>query len=621
VRVVAESVSLVAREPTTMALAEAYPNSQPAGATAAETDELLSRAIAFHRAGMLTEAEELYRKVLAADPEHFDSLHLLGVLAYQRGNYSDAVRQIDTALRLNPDVADAYNNRGNALKKMGRFEEARASYDRAIALKSDDAASYNNRGSVLKDLKRFDEATADFERAIALKPDFAEAFNNRGNVAFELKRFENALADYNEAIARKVNNFDAYNNRGNALKELDRSEEALASYDQALRLKPDYAQAFYNRGTTLYNLRRLEEALPDLNEAIRLNPAHAEAFYNRAMVLRDLHRIDDALADFDRAISLKPDYTDALWNRGMCRLLAGRYREGWPDYEWRWHTAQMVSSRRPFRQRQWGGKTDILGKTILLHSEQGYGDTIMAARYIRRVVESGARVILDVPIAVVPLIERIEGVAATLSKGQFLPAFDLHCPMMSLPGVFETTLETIPDDVPYLSVPGAYAEKWAQRLPKRGLPRLGISWGGNPEFKYDTERSIGLRPMLPLLQRADAQYFSVQKDLREGDAEILRVNQQVTPLGDAIENFADTAAIIASLDLIITSDTAVAHLAGALGKPVWVLLQFTPDWRWLLDRDDSPWYPTVRLFRQPHRDDWNAVIADVGRALDIFLAR
>jgi tetratricopeptide (TPR) repeat protein len=584
-----------------------------------ELDSIFGQGMAFHRAGLLSEAEQFYREVLRVDPRHFDSLHLLGVIAYQRGQYADAIRQIDVALKIKPDVADAYNNRGNALKKLGQFVEALASYNQAIALKPDDAASFNNRGSVFKDLKQFEKAVADFDSAVALKPDFTEAFNNRGNVLFELKRFEEALANYDRAIALKPDNADAFNNRGNALKDLKRFDEALASYDRACEFKPDYARAFYNRGTLLFEFRRLEDSLADLNKAIKLDPNHPEAFHNRGSVLKELKRIDEAIADLDQAISLKPDYADALWSRALCKLLLGRYQDGWTEYEWRWQTVQIMVHRRAFRQRQWGGKSDISGKTILLHSEQGYGDVIMAARYISRVAAAGARVILDVPIAVVPLLAPLAGVAQVVSKGQILPSFDTHCPMMSLPAAFGTTLETIPAEVPYLSAPSPYVEKWSHRLPKSGAPRIGISWAGNPQFKHDDERSIGLRRLLPLLSRREVQFFSIQKDLRDGDVDILRANRQITQLGDAIDSFADTAAIISSLDLVISSDTAVVHLAGALGKPVWILLQFVPDWRWLLDRDDSPWYPTARLFRQSERNNWSSVISNVDRALDGWL--
>jgi len=600
---------------------EAAPNSDTSAVAAAEIESLFNEGIAFHRAGLLPEAERQYRRVLESCPQHFDSLHLLGVISYQRGEFAQAVRQIDFALRVNPHVSDAHNNLGNALKRLGQFREALTSYDRAVALNPDDAASFNNRGSVHKDLKQFDEALADFDRAVAIKPDFAEAFNNRGNALRDLNRFDDALSSYERAIALRPDNADAFNNRGNVLKDLKRFEAALASFDHALTLKPDFARAYYNRGTTLFLLKQFEEAHADLSKAVTLDPTRAEALYNRGTTLKEFKRIDEAVADFDQAISLKPDYADALWSRAMCRLLVGRYREGWVDYEWRWQTGQMVSDKRVFKQRQWRGNTDISGKTILLHTEQGLGDTIMSARYIPCVVGAGARVVLDVPPQVIPLLAQIPGVAEIVTKDQLLPSFDVHCPMMSLPAAFATTLETIPSNVPYLFAPPDYVEKWAHRLPKSTMLRIGVNWAGNPQFVHDAERSIGLRPLLPLLSRPDVQYVSLQKDLREGDADVLRANPQITHVGDAIDDLGDTAAIIASLDLVISSDTSVVHLAGALDKPVWILLQFVPDWRWLLDREDCPWYPSARLYRQRVRNNWAPVVSEVGQALSALLTR
>jgi tetratricopeptide (TPR) repeat protein len=568
---------------------------------------VFGQALAFHRAGQLAEAERLYRRILQVERRHFDSLHLLGVIHFQRGEFSEAVRQIDDALKIDPNVADAHNNRANALKKLKRPEQALASYDRAIALKPDDAATFNNRGAVLKELERFEEALADLDQAIMLRPDFAEAFNNRGNVYRELEQFGEALSDYDKALALHVKNPDALNNRGAVLNKLERYDEALADLDKAIALKPDHAEAHYNRGTTLVDLRRPDEALADFGRAIALRPDYAQAFYSRGTAYLALARIDEALADFDRAIGFKSDHQNALWNRAVGRLLTGRYREGWPEYEWRLQVDPTASSRRDFRRPRWTGSRDIAGKTLLLHHEQGFGDTIMAARYVRRLIESGTRVVIDAPAPLASLLAQIDG-ANVVTTGDASPSFDFHCPMMSLPLAFATRLETIPADVPYLSAPPAHIQKWAQRLPRSGVPRVGIAWAGNPTYKQDRIRTIGLPRVLPLLSRTDVHYVGLQRDLRDGDAELLRGHPQVENLGDALETFADTAAVIASLDLIISIDSATVHLAGALGKPVWILLPYSPDWRWLLGRDDSPWYPTARLFRQTRFDDWSGAV-------------
>jgi tetratricopeptide (TPR) repeat protein len=586
---------------------EPQPTSPDSPISPADVASVLGQAMAFHRAGLLGEAEKLYRRILQVERRNFDCLHLLGVICYQRGEFAEALRQIDAALKIAPNVADAHNNRGNALRKLKRPEQALEAYDRAVALKPDDAATFNNRGAVFKELELFDEALADLDRAITLRPDFAEAFNNRGNVYKELERFDEALPDFDKAVALRADNPDAFNNRGVAFKELERFEEALADLDKAIALKPDHAEAHYNRGTTLLELRQLDRALADFGKAIALRAGYAEAYYNRGTTFLALARVDEALADFDRAIALKPDYPTAFWNRAFCKLLAGRCREGWPEYEWRLQTEQASANRRDFQRPRWTGSRDIAGKTLLLHSEQGFGDTIMAARYVRRVIESGARVVIGAPAALASLLGQIDG-AQVVTAGDALPPFDFHCPMMSLPLAFGTTLETIPADVPYLSAPSAHAEKWSQRLPRSRVPRIGIAWAGNPDFRYDRARSVGLTRMLPLLSRTDVQYVGIQRELRSGDAEILWNNPQVEHLGDALETFADTAAVIASLDLLISSDTAIVHLAGALGKPVWILLPYSPDWRWLLGRDDSPWYPTARLFRQTRIDDWSGAV-------------
>jgi len=586
----------------------------------ADLESIFAQALAFHRAGLLAEAEQLYQRVLEHRPGSFDCQHLLGVISYQRGNCLEAVRQIDAALKINSRVADAHLNRGNALLRLKRFDEALASYDKAIAIKGEpDAALLNCRGSALRNLGRLDEALEDLDRAIALRPDLLETYNNRANILKDLDRTEAALADYDRAIALKPDNADAFNNRGNLHKQLAEHDEALADYERAIALRPDYAEAFYNHGTTLLELRRYDMALTQLSRAIALRPGYAEAFYNRGTALMALPRIDEALADFAKALELKPGYHDAAWNRGLCHLLVGRWRDGWPDYERRWQTAQTPPDWHLCGRPQWTGREDIRGKTLLLHSEQGHGDTIMAARFVRQVIARGARVILDAPPLLRDLLAEIDGVTLTAPAAP-APAFDLYCPLMSLPGALDVTLENLKPEGPYLRAPDAHLEKWRRRLPTSGGMKVAINWAGNPTFQHDATRSIGLQRMLPLLAQSGVQFFSLQKDLREGDDEILRGRPGITRFGEEIATFADTAAIISLVDLVISSDTSVVHLAGALGKPVWILLQRVPDWRWLLEREDSPWYASARLFRQTALGDWNGVVDRVAAELSVAAA-
>ena len=438
---------------------------------------------------------------------------------------------------------------------------------------------------VQSSLGKKDTAVASYDRALTLRPNSAETLSNRGVTLHELKRFAEALASYDRALTLRPDYAAALCNRGNALKELKRFEEALASYDRALALRPDYAEALSNRGVTLHELKRFEEAL----------------------------------ASYDRALKVRPDLAEAHFNEAVCRLLIGDFDRGWEKIEWRWKTGQPRNEKRNFAQPQWTGQEDIAGKTVLLHTEQGFGDTIQFCRYVPRVVERAGRVILEVPKPLHELMSTLSGAAQIISRGDPLPDFDIHCPLLSLPLAFRTQLESIPSTTPYLEVPINASQHWNTQLGPPDRPRIGICWAGNPNFRRDRSRSIGLSPILPLLANAEVQFFSLQKDLRAGDAEILRANHRITHLGQAIQTFSDTAAIISLMDLVISSDTSVVHLAGALGKPTWILLQFVPDWRWLLDREDSPWYPTARLFRQDETRQWDNVIARVHAALHVYV--
>jgi tetratricopeptide (TPR) repeat protein len=642
----------------------------------------LAEALALHRTGRLADAEKIYRQILTAQPNDFDCLHLLGVIAYQHGHHTDAVRQIDLALKRNPDNVFALSNRGNALKELRRFDEALASYDRALSLRPDYPEAYSNRGNTLQELRRFEEALASYDKAISLRPDYAEAYSNRGNALYELKRFDEALASYDRALALRpdyaealsnrgnalhalkrfeeaLSSFDralilrpdypkALSNRGNVLRALKRPEEALQSYDRALALRPDSAEFHTNRGTGLRDLRRFEEALASHDRAIALRPDYAEAHYNRGNALDELHRVGEALTSFEQATALRPDlaeahcnrgnmlvahkrfgealqsyaravglrrdYADAHFNEAICRLLLGDFRRGWDKHEWRWKTEFLDGHARDFEQKLWLGTEQIAGKTILLHAEQGLGDTIQFCRYAPLFAKRGARVILEVQRPLRGLLGNLPGVAQVVANSDALPSFDLHCPLLSLPLAFGTDRTTIPAHTPYLQVPSSAATNWDIRLGSRPRPRIGLVWSGRAMHKNDHNRSIGLDELLPLLDFR-ATFVSLQHDVRADDAAVLRGRSDILHIGGELNDFADTAAVIENLDLVISVDTSVAHLAGALGKPVWVLLPFVPDWRWLLDCDDSPWYPTARLFRQDETRRWDRVIAATRAAL------
>jgi tetratricopeptide (TPR) repeat protein len=598
----------------------------------------------------LHEAEALYRQVLAAAPNHFDALHLSGVLMHQRGRSDEALELISAALATNTNVAMAHHNHGLVLAALARFEEALAAYDRALALKPDYADALYSRGNALAALSRSDEAVASFDRAIALRPDYPNALLNRaqvlkylgrapealadfdrafalmrpdadmfvarGNTHYAMKSFNAALADYDGAAALRPDAAPLHNNRGNALRELGRAEEAFAAFGQAIAHKPDYAEAYNNRGNLAFGLNRMDEALADYEHALALKPDNADTLTNRGNVLHHLGRIGDAIDSFDRAIALKPDLAEAHWNKALTCLESGDFLRGWQGYEWRWRRGGEMQPRN-FARPQWRGE-DLRGKTVLLHAEQGFGDTLQFIRYLPMVVAKGAGVVLEIPDDLRPLIGDAAGVAAILRYGEAWPPFDLHCPLMSLPLAFGTTLETIPARVPYLGAPPDRLARWRARLDPARRPRVGLVWSGKPSHRNDHNRSIPLALLAPVLARSGLQFVSLQKEYRASDHGELDRHPALLRLDEELADFADTAAVIGALDLVIAVDTAVAHLAGAMGKPLWLLLPAIGDWRWLKERTDSPWYPTARLFRQPRIGDWASVITRIAQELAVF---
>jgi tetratricopeptide (TPR) repeat protein len=531
------------------------------------------------------------------------------------------VASYDRAIALKPDYADALYNRGVALEGLRRFDEALASYDRALAVRQDFAEALCSRGSALCQLKMFDEALASFERALSLKPDHAEALYNRGIALEHFERFDEALASYDLALTLLPNLAEAHSNRAGVLRHLKRFGEALESCDRALALQPNLAQALSTRGSVLNGLKRYDEALASYDRALVVWPDNAEIYFNRAHTLTTLKRFDEASANYARAIALKPDYANAHLNDALLRLLTGDFARGWEKYEWRLRMDSVISSRRHFPQPLWLGDAVIRDKTILVHSEQGFGDAIQFCRYVPLVAERAARVILEVGR---PLRKLMAGFLAdfaptahVISRGDPLPDFDVQVPILSLPLAFGTRLETIPSGTSYLQAHSPGAKNWHTRLGPRTRPRIGLAWSGNAENTRDSERSISLRQLFRLLD-VDAAFASLQKDVRADDLVALKERGDILHVGDELEDFTETAELISQLDLVISVDTSVAHLAGALGKPVWIMVTYIPDWRWLLDRDDSPWYPTARLFRQANVDDWEGVIARVHDALRGF---
>jgi tetratricopeptide (TPR) repeat protein len=591
------------------------PLTRPKGTASTFTvPQAMQRAVFALQRGESREAEQLCRAVLGVTADHFDALYLLAILAGQAGNPSEAAALLSRALVVRPTSVDAHYNHGVALGELGRPAEALASYDRAIDLRHDHADAHFNRGVALGDLGRPAEALESYERAIALKPGNPEAYNNRGVALSLLGRRAEALASYERAIALKPKYASAYNNLGNLLWNLERLPEALAAFDDAIASEPDYPEAHNNRGLVLAGLERHAEALAEFERAIALKPDYAEAHYDRGNALRELHRHGEAIESFKRAIALRPDYASAHWNLADCHLLLGEFAPGWQEYEWRWKLEQREHAKRDFPRPLWLGEQPIAGQTVLLHSEFGLGDTLLFCRYAKEVASLGARVILEVQPPLVELLSGLEGIAHILPRGAPLPAFDCHCPLMSLPLAFRTDLTSIPAAIPYIRSDPARVAAWHARLGASDRPRVGIVWRGSTALKYD-RRSMNLAQMLPLV-REGVDWISLQKEVSEEDVAVLASRPEIRHFGDELRDFADTAALIELTDLVVTIDTSVANLAGAMGKAVWILLPYNPhDWRWMLDREDSIWYPTARLFRQPTAGDWVGVIDRVKNQL------
>ncbi|HEX3503014.1 MAG TPA: tetratricopeptide repeat protein [Xanthobacteraceae bacterium] len=544
----------------------------------------LQDALAAQNAGQIDKAARLYTEVLRKRPNEFDALHLLGLIEYRRGHLPQARKLITAALRSHANSADAWSNLGLVCHAQGDHAQALSSFDRALAIKSDHAEILNNRGTTLNCLGRHDAALESFARALALRPDYLFARFNHGSTLIELGRFAQAFASFEAALALAPNHPDTLCHRGNSLMKLNRAEEALASYARALSLAPD----------------------------------HPTILHNQALALRHLGRPRDALVSAEKSLRAKPGHAPARFEQALALLALGDLPRGFAAYESRWDVAEFAPQRRNFREPLWLGEEAVAGKTMLLHAEQGFGDTLQFVRYVPLLAQRGAKIILEVQPQLKALLSHISGASLVLARGETLPPFDRHCPLMSLPLAFRTDRDTIPANVPYIATDPVRVAHWAARLShSTGKPKIGLVWAGearkhNPDANaIDARRSMTLAHFAPLRELTGVQFVSLQKGAPATQA--LHPPDGLSLLDPTSElvGFEDTAGLIATLDLVISVDTAVAHLAGALGKPVWILSRFDGCWRWLDGREDSPWYPTAHLFHQKAPGGWGEVVGRV----------
>jgi tetratricopeptide (TPR) repeat protein len=565
--------------------------------------------------GRLDEAVAAYRRAIMLRSDWADAYHNLGIALKALEQINEAITNFENAIALNPNLPEVHHKLGLALYETTEFDRAIASFERVTALDPDNASAHAILGDRLRERGQIDRALLAYQRAIALKPEWAEAHNSLGEALRNNGELVAAIAEFRHAISLRPDFAQAHNNLGNALKDAGYLDDAVTAYQTALDLDSTLAEAACNLGIALREAGNTDAAEAAFRRAIAIRPNYAGAHTNLGACLREQGRLDEAIASCRRAISFQPDLALAHFNLAMSLLADSDLAAGWEEYEWRWKCRDFPSKERGFAQPQWDGG-DLENRTLLLHAEQGFGDSIQFIRYLPAVVQHGGSIIVECQPELHRLLEGSFSRCQIIPRGQPLPAFDLHCPLLTLPRIFKTTLASIPAEVPYLIADPILIDLWRSKLnsSEAGL-KIGLAWAGNPTFSSDPTRSLSLDRLAPLAEVRGAIFYSLQKGYAAPQAARLPAGLRLIDLSPELHDFADTAAVISLMDLVITTDTSVAHLAGALGAPVWTLLRFAPDWRWQMVGEYCPWYPSMRLFRQSTKDDWEEVIQRVAQVL------
>jgi tetratricopeptide (TPR) repeat protein len=614
-----------------------------------ELNALYDQALREHHAGRTEEAAELYRKILDRWPNVPEVHNNLGIALGQQGQIDLALLRFEQAIALNPDLADARNNLGNLLRQQGKLDQATTQFQQVIALRPDYAPAHNTLGTIFFEQGKLDQAAAQFEQAIALRPEYAEAHFNLGNVVGQQGQLEPAIARFEQAIALRPdypealnilgtvywhqNKFDkaharleqaialrpeyteAHYNLGNVLLSQNKFDEAAIRFERALALRPDYAEAHNKLGTICWHQSKFDQAAARYARAIAARPTYAEAYNNLGSILHEQLKLTEARQVFQRLEALEPGSPFAQFGLGIGYLVEGDYERGWRAFEGRRHLPGL-SANPGFPL--WRGEP-LAGRSLLLLAEDGLGDTIQFVRYARTMKRLGARVVLACPAALGRLLASNTDLDELfiLGTAEELPRCDFYLPLLSAPGALGTNASTIPCDIPYLSADPKLMEQWRREFAAIEGFKIGIVWQGSRNYFLDRWRSIPLAQFAPLARLPDVRLISLQKGL--GPEQFAGIDFPVIDLSNRLDEaagpFMDTAAVIQNLDLVITADTAVGHLAGALGAPVWIALPFSTDWRWLLNREDSPWYPSVRLFRQTKIGEWPDVFERMAKAV------
>jgi tetratricopeptide (TPR) repeat protein len=590
------------------------------GGSASTPDALYESGRHHLLANQRDEAERCCRQALKLKADHADSLHLMGQICIHSRQYDWAVDWVANAIRQEPKI-EYLTTLGVALQFLERFEEALKAFDKAVQLQPERAELWRNRGNVLIQLERHSDAVLAYQHALKLDPSLWDAAYRNGVLLQWLGRHDEAVAALNACDSLKPNHALTLRLRAVALSGLKRFKEAFADGERAHKLDPINAETCHTIGEALQGLDRHEDALSWFERALEVQPALTKTLSKKAFSLMQLLRVDDAMTVYDRLKTINPDDVENDWNLAYVQMLTGDFEAGWTGRESRWKMKSIKTELAEFSKPMWLGEESIDGKTILVHTDEGLGDSLQFVRYVPLLAERGARVILAVDDPIHALCTGLAGVSECLVKSKIDSpmAVDFHCATSSLPLAFATRLETIPSK-PYLPQPEEIRRKtWQDRLGAHDRLRVGVVWSGNQKHLNDHNRSIPLRTFTRIFG-IDADLISLQKDMRVDDRDILLAEDRVRDLSEHLNDFAETAALISCLDLVISVDTSVAHLAGGMGCPVWILLPYSPDYRWLLDREDSPWYPTARLFRQSKARDWDGVLARVRDELQVMVA-
>jgi tetratricopeptide (TPR) repeat protein len=608
---------------------------------------LFQRSTLLSQLGRYQEALVGYDCLLDLNPGFTEGLLKRSETLRALGRFDDALKSADRALTSAGLSFEVCRERGLVLRSLGRYRDAADCYGYALSAKPDSAELLFLRGVAYLDQHTDDLALTDFNAAIAISPDFTDAIFNSSVALERLGRHAETIARCDRLLALNPRHAAALANRGNASRHLGRNREAVEHYARSLEVEPDslgvlcnyasvlmrvnrhddaraacdralahdaaYVAARLTRGRLFLETHRYDDALTDFSDVLAATPGDKLAHFHRGNALRSLRRHDEAKGAYMQAIEVDPDYAEAHSVLAFLCLSIGDFETGWEEYEWRWRDAQLDSSRRQFAQPRWTADMPLEGRTILLYAEQGLGDTLQFCRYATLVKEAGARVVLEASEELRPLLASLAGVDIVVARGTPLPPFDLHCPLLSLPREFRTGLASIPADVPYLRADRERLERWRERLGPSTRPRVGLVWSGNPNHLNDRNRSMALTQLLPLIDDS-CEWISLQKVIRDEDKPALE-SSSIRHVGEQLADFGDTAALAQLMDCVVSVDTSVAHLAGALGVPLAVMVPHTPDFRWLLDRDDSPWYPRARLFRQAQAGQWAPVVEAVKAAL------